>query len=351
MKKFTLSALLIVILFSFNSVLSAQKSDTLTVVFWNVENLFDTTDDPIKQDEEFLPDGNKEWTDERLENKMYKIAQVVTSLNNFNGPDVLGLCEVENEQVLTSLVDKYLKGYSIAYKESPDNRGIDVGLIFKSDKFKLVSIKADTVNLPDKYPTRLVLKVKLKYGKKEMSFYVNHWPSRRGGEEQSEKNRVAAAVTLQKMVTREFDADKNANIVIMGDFNDEPGNKSILETLNAIPFQCDSLDLLAKKNLYNISYAAKIAGLGSYKYQDNWNLIDQMIISTSLLNGKEVRYICDSFKILKPDIMVTKSGKFQGTPFPTYAGNRYLGGYSDHFPIELKLLVKNKVKKKNKKSE
>lgn len=344
MNRFFKYLLLFTILFITNKV-TAQTYDTLSVAFWNVENLFDIEDDPNKQDEEFLPDGKNEWTKERFDNKLYKLSRIIFTFNNNKGPDILGVCEVENEFVLNELVKKYLPDYKIAHRESPDNRGIDVALLFKEQLFDLVDIKGDTVTLPDKYPTRLILNVKLKLKnnfKNEISVYVNHWPSRRGGEEASEKNRIAAALTLKKSVNNELQQNKNSKIIMMGDFNDEPTNKSITESLGAIPLYCDSLKVENGISIYNAAYHAKMLGIGSYKYRDDWNLIDQMMITSSVVFGKELKYLCGSFNVLKPELMTTKSGKYKGAPFPTYAGPRYLGGYSDHFPIEIKLLSKRK---------
>jgi hypothetical protein len=324
---------------------NAQLYDTLSVSFWNVENLFDTEDDPNKQDEEFLPNGSKEWTKERFDDKLYKLSRIIFTFNNNKGPDLLGVCEIENEYVLNELVKRYLPDYKVAHCESPDNRGIDVALLFKEKMFDLINIKADTVTLPDKYPTRLILNVKLKLKnnyKNELSIYVNHWPSRRGGEDVSEKNRIAAALTLKKSVEKELMLNKNSKIIMMGDFNDEPTNKSLVEALGAIPLYCDSLKKENDMSLYNAAYHTKMLGIGSFKFREFWNLIDQMILSSSIVFGNEIKYLCGSFEVLKPESMTTQSGKFKGAPFPTYAGPRYLGGYSDHFPIEIKLLAKRK---------
>lgn len=321
---------------------SFNEQDTIHVAFWNVENLFDTIDDPLKQDEEFLPTSEKEWTPERLEDKMFKLSRIILNMNNDRGPDVLGLCEVENENVLSEMVKKYLNNYNIAYRESPDNRGIDVGLIFKKNIFELVEINADTVHLPDRYPTRLILNVKLKLisNGEEFSFYINHWPSRRGGEETSERNRIAAGLTLRNFVDKNLKRNSREKIILMGDFNDEPNNKSITEALRAIPLYCDSLSNTSQNTIYNTSYKTKMDGIGSFKYREFWNLIDQVMVSSELVYGSGYVYDCGSFEVLKPELMVTKSGNFKGAPFPTYGGKRYLGGYSDHFPIEIRLIKK-----------
>jgi len=334
--------------FVFTQSSSAQKFDTLVVAFYNQENLFNAVDDPENDDAEFLPSAKKEWTEERYEKKLFNMARVIRSMNDNSGPDIIGFCEVENQGVLEAMVAKHLSDlkYQIVYKESPDNRGIDVGLIFKKDKFTFLSMKSDTVILPDRYPTRSILSANLVTKSKDtLHLFVNHWPSRRGGAEASEKNRVAAAQTLRQSVDGYYKNSGKANIIIMGDFNDEPTDISIKETLNAQPISCSEIQKVSKNNtntLYNLAYTKKMNGEGSYKYQSEWDMIDQIMVSKNLLKNKSLHLICGSFEIYKPDFIVTHSGKYEGAPFPTYGGTRYLGGYSDHFPVLAKFLIKKK---------
>ncbi len=325
------------------------KNDTIYVAFWNQENLFDAVNDTEKDDEEFLPSGSKEWTQERLDKKLYNHARVIRYMNNNQGPDLLGVCEVEHQSLLDTLVNNYFpdKAYKVAYKESPDNRGIDNGLIYNSKKFSLLNIQTDTVSLSDGWPTRLILNVNLLTNFQDtLHVFVNHWPSRSGGEEKSQPNRIAAAEELKQAVNTDFEDNPHAKIIIIGDFNDEPTNNSILKTLEANPIKCDSSSVGEEENtgskLYNLSYSAYERGEGSYKYRDDWNLLDQIIVSGNLIVDKNFHYICESYKILKPDFIVTHSGKYEGTPFPTYGGRRYLGGYSDHFPVSAKFIITGK---------
>ena len=328
-----------------------QQNDTLCLAFWNTENLFDTIDDPAINDEEFLPNGEMEWTEDRLDKKMFNLARIIRMMNNGNGPDILGVCEVENQAVLAEMVNKYLSDldYEIAYLESPDNRGIDNGLIFKSDKFKLLNVQADTVHLSDGWPTRLIFGVNLLTNEnKKITVFVNHWPSRSGGQIESEPKRIAAAQTLRNSVDRIFQADSNANIFVIGDFNDDPVNVSVLETLKAHPVKCDSLnsdyEFSPVGELFNLSYEKFENGVGSFKYKDTWNMLDQIIVSGSLIIGNDINYICNSLEVFKPDLIVTQSGEYEGTPFPTYGGRRYLGGYSDHFPVVAQFKIFREVK-------
>ncbi len=339
---------LLIIIVLFFSTCNAQEEDTLYVAFWNLQNLFDTVDDPEKNDESFLPDGDMQFTPERLDNQMYNLSRVIRSMNNGNGPDLLGVCEVENQAVLERMVNKFLPklDYKIAYLESPDNRGIDNGLLYKKDKFKLLNLQADTVHLSDGWPTRLIFGVNLLTESDEkLTVFVNHWPSRSGGQEESEPNRIAAAQTLRGAVDRIFNKDVNAKIIAIGDFNDEPVNISVLETLKAYPLKCDSLHAEFEEEsvgeLYNLSYPAFESGFGTYKYKDDWNMLDQVIVSGSLITSENFFYLCNSFEVYKPNIIVTQSGKYKGAPFPTYGGRRYLGGYSDHYPVIAKFIVNN----------
>lgn len=324
----------------------SRQSDTISVAFWNVQNLFDTVDDPDKNDEEYLPSGDREWTSEKLDTKLYNLSRIIRSMNNDKSPDILGVCEVEHQHLLDSLVSKFLhdKNYKTAYLESPDGRGIDNGLIYNSDLFSLLFVKGDTVILDDKYPTRLVLYAGLLTKANDtLHVYVNHWPSRRGGAAESEPNRIRAAETVRASVDKNFEMNSESKIIIIGDFNDEPNNVSILNSLKATPFYCDTTRYIENlSELYNLAYPSFADGLGTYKYRDDWNMLDQVIVSGALINSEDIYYLCNSFEVYKPEVMVTKSGKYEGTPFPTFGGRTYLGGYSDHFPVVTKFILKRK---------
>ncbi|MCW8810325.1 MAG: hypothetical protein OQK64_05145 [Ignavibacteriaceae bacterium] len=329
----------------------AQSQDTLFLASWNLQNLFDTVDDPQKNDEEFLPNGEMQWTKERLDKKLYNLARVIRSMNNGAGPDLLGVCEVEHEALLDSMIKKFLSDldYKTAYIESPDNRGIDNGLIFKANEFKVLNVQVDTVHISSGLPTRLIMGVNLLTDNNEkITVFVNHWPSRSGGQIESEPNRIEAAKTLRYALDRIFKIEEDAQIFIIGDFNDDPINKSVLETLRAHPIKCDSLnaefEVESEGELFNLSYESYENELGSYKYRDTWNMLDQIIVSGSLITGDVINYICNSFEVYKPNFLITKSGDYKGTPFPTFGGRRYLGGYSDHFPIIAKFKIKRNSK-------
>jgi endonuclease/exonuclease/phosphatase family metal-dependent hydrolase len=341
---------LFIVLTITNFACAQQNNDTLFVAHWNVENLFDTIDDPKTVDEEFLPTSEKEWNEDRLDKKLYNLSRVIRSMNYDKGPDLLGVCEVEHQALLDTMTAKYLsdKSYKTAYMESPDGRGIDNGIIYNSKKLSLLKIAGHRVDTGGDYETRLVLEGTFLFEKTDtIYFFVNHWPSRRGGEDTSEPRRISAAKTLRSVVDSILHNNPKSNIIIVGDFNDEPTNISITQYLKAQPFFCDSLEHKnlqedLSTDLFNLSYQAWFNGLGSYKYKDDFNMLDQIIISRELLLGEKLKYVCNSFEVYKPDMMVTRTGKYQGAPFPTYGGAKYLGGYSDHYPVTAKLLLNNR---------
>lgn len=350
MKKYLITILIII---SVNACAQSSDDKALFVSFWNLENLFDTADDHQKIDEAFLPEGAKQWTPDRLDRKFYNLARVIRSMNNGNGPDILGVCEVENKTLLDSLVSKYLfdKNYLTESPEAPDERGIQTGIIYNSEKLKLLQVYADTVYLDRNIQTRLILggKFLLIPADDTLYVFVNHWPSRRGGESESEPRRIKAAKTLRTRIKKILSQNNGTKIIILGDFNDEPINNSILNYLKAKPIMCDSIEMINQitykedtSDLFNLAYKTFSQGEGSYKHQDNWNMLDQIIVSAELIIGSRVRYLCNSFQVYKPEFMITKSGKYQGTPFPTYGGNRYLGGYSDHFPVTARFIIEEK---------
>jgi predicted extracellular nuclease len=319
----------------------AQKEDSLTIAFWNVENFFDTLNTNGKNDEEFSPASKKHWNSERYQTKVLHLAQVIGDMNNNRGPDILGLAETETNEVVTDLVNSSIKNlnYKVVRIQSPDERHISTALIYKSDKFELLNAVGDTVQLGNNRHTRLILHVSLLMKNNEtLHVFVNHWPSRLGGQEASEINRIAAAKTLRKSVDALLKTDLAANIVIMGDFNDEPGNLSIKRDLNAEEFICDSPDF--SYSLHNLSWEKKRNGEGTLKFQGQWNLLDQIIVSSVDVQSlhQPFHYLCGSFTIFKPAYMIETSEKYVGDPLPTYGGSKYLAGYSDHFPVLAKFL-------------
>lgn len=318
-----------------------EKKETLYFAQFNIENLFDAIDDPAIDDTEFLPESEKFWTEGKVNAKLNNLAKVINYLNNGKGPDVLAIEEVENFNMMKRLCYALKdREYIPAHRESKDARGIDVGLLYDRKVFEIEDLKTIEVILPTRYPTRDILHVTLKHRSSGeiIHFFVNHWPSRSGGKEKSNPNRIAAAKTLRYALEDLFEHEPNANVVLLGDFNDEPMDQSVYRTLRADDFNCG--DEHKPNSLLNLAYKKAENEEGSYLYQKNWDMIDQIIISSALNDGKKLEYECDSYEILKPDFMIIQSGNRAGGALPTYMGSKYIGGYSDHFPVGARFFIK-----------
>lgn len=314
-----------------------NRRRNLTLVFYNVENLFDLEDEPGKSDKEFTPGSDKKWNQERYNKKLNDLSKVISSVNKKELPEIIGLCEVENEKVLTDLINtgNLAKGkYNIVHHESPDIRGIDCALIYRSNEFKVVAHFPIHVNFDDgkKYKTRDILYVKGKTrNKEEFHVFINHWPSRIGGVEQTEPKRILAAALLKSKIDSILLANPEANIIIMGDMNDEPGNLSLSKTLGArIPGE-------GSGRLVNLMFPDYQKGKGSYYYRGNWNMLDNIVVSAGLLDNQGFR--CNEKKgfIFHEGWMEYKNRNQQISPNKTYGGSNYYGGVSDHFPVYFKL--------------
>lgn len=324
------------ILFSCSSVKKTLNRE-YTVVSYNIENLFDTVDDPKVPDEEFLPASEKKWDNEKYQKKLADIARVISEVNPLELPEVVGLVEVENQQVLEDLVNTgKLKGkYAIIHEESPDYRGIDVALIYRKDAFREITHEVLPVTFPDdpEFKTRDILHVTGKIKNKTVHVFVNHWPSRIGGEDKTEAKRILAASVLKKKVDELYAADPKAQIIIMGDMNDEPANKSLMEALGA-----ESSD--SKALLVNLMMPDDANGKGTYFYSGNWNMLDNMVVSKSVLKGKGMLVEGQKGNIFSNDWMIFTNKNGDKTPNRSYVGNKYVGGVSDHFPVYFKMIVK-----------
>ncbi len=316
-----------------------KNNKSYRIAFYNVENLFDLVDEPIKLDEEFTPEGRNKWDATRYQKKLDQLAKVFEAMDY---PAIIGLCEVENARVLKDLTEKTsLKDYDyqFVHQESPDKRGIDVALIYMSSLLTVKESDITRINFPpeivEDYTTRDILYVEGIFRNKEtLHLFINHWPSRRGGVEASEPKRVYVATQLRKQTMQLFKEDPQSHIIITGDFNDEPNNNSVLYTLNAKP----SSDSLITSQLYNCSASLDKQGKGTYNFRGNWNMLDQFIVSTSLLDGS-CKLKADEAKIFSEDWMLYNDKKYGKTPNRTYGGPNYYGGFSDHLPVYLDLRV------------
>lgn len=310
----------------------AAAGKQYVLAFYNVENLFDIYNDPATQDDDFTPGGRLQWTKERYQTKLKNISTIISRIESY-APDILGLCEIENKQVLEDLVNTdYLrfKDYGIAHYDSPDERGIDVALLYKRYAFKPLVTKAYPVNIAGDKTRDILLVSGILGGKDTLHVLVCHFPSRSGGLEASAPKRMEAARTVRLIIEAIRAGDPDANIVVMGDFNDEPTDASIWDGLKARPHSFD----LASDELYNAMGVLDYLQEGSYCYRGNWQMLDQIILSPPLVNpGNRLHYKIGSARIFNPDYMREKTGEYQGYPLRTYAGDKYLGGYSDHFPV------------------
>jgi predicted extracellular nuclease len=310
-----------------------------SIAFYNVENLFNTTHDEGKKDEEYLPTSEKQWDKEKYEQKQKNLAKVISQLGDADGPEILGLCEVENLEVLEDLIkQKALKSekYGIVHFESGDYRGIDNALIYKKKAFQVTNSRVFKIDFPGGgYTSRDILLVSGLMGGDEIHFLVNHFPSRRGGQAKSEPKRVLVATKLREVVESLMKVNPNAKIVIMGDFNDETTDKSIQQVLMAKGKNFDA----SKGELYNAMANLDNEGHGSYNYKDNWQMLDQIIMSPNMFEAKSGwDYIYKSSAVYSEDYLrQTEPAKYRGYPNRTFAGRKYLGGYSDHFPVYIKI--------------
>lgn len=313
---------------------SAKIKKPYTVVFYNVENLFDLVDAPDKNDQEFTPTSSKQWNEERYQKKISDLSKVISSIDTVNLPILIGVAEIENDLVLNDLInDSLLKraNYKMVWQDGPDMRGIECALLYNPFIFKPVKaefIKVSNQSEPD-FTTRDIVYVKGKIGKELFHIFVNHWPSRRGGEEVSGSKRTSTATVLRNKVDEIFALDSKANIIIMGDMNDEPSDSSLFNVLKAIP----NSTLPQTNELVNLIYDDYEQGLGSYSYRGDWDAIDNIIVSGALITKeKGLKSKLDNGFIFHKPFMEYINDQGEMSPSRTY-GRSYYGGISDHFPV------------------
>lgn len=320
--------------------LFSQESTRIDLLWYNVENLFDPFHDTLKLDQEFTLTGARHWTWQKMERKIDGICKVIVASGKFEPPMIVGLCEVENGLVLGQLVYKSPLSkfeYRIVHQESPDFRGIDVALLYRSKRLWLKNSRFIRSYEFDDHPSRDILYAKfLVDGTDSLHIFLNHWPSKYGGALETEQARSYAATVLAMALDSVLSCDSMANIVVLGDFNDEPTNVAVQKILKARDLASQSL----KGNLVNISSLLYANGMGTHKYQGHWAVIDQVMVSKALFSEYNALHVSlNSCRVFAPRFLLEPDENYTGErPFRTFIGFRYHGGFSDHLPVLFSLL-------------
>lgn len=314
----------------------------IRILFYNTENYFDIDDDTLTNDNEFLPDSEKKWNLYRYREKSLNLFKTIAAVGETRPPEIICFAEIENKSVLYELVyrtplEKY--DFEIVHFDSPDRRGIDVGLIFQQQYIKMLAAAKVPVIFPfdPNRSTRDILHFKaMTQHRDTFHLFVNHWPSRMGGKRLSDPYRMYAGKVLRDKTDSILKANPCANIIITGDFNDEPMDESLLLGLSAVVpdkhINCSTLYNLAALLQENCK-------CGSYRYKSQWNMLDQFIISGNLLMpDSKLRSCIECVQIAKLPFLLENDNKYGGSkPYRTYRGPVYIGGFSDHLPVYLDL--------------
>lgn len=331
--------LFIIILFGFSFYVVGQNYEKhcFKVMCYNVENFFDCVDDSLTNDAEYLPGGMRAWNFEKYQQKQTNIAKVITALGGWDAPAIVGLCEIESQKCLWDLTRqsglKNLK-YKFLHHESPDARGVDVGLLYQPKMFRPIHDEAIRINNPQspQSKTRDILFASgiIPTGD-TLHIFVCHFPSRLGGELESEDKRIFVASVLKNKVDSIFAHNVRPNVVIMGDFNDYPTNESISGTLKALNPEGN----FSNQSLYNLMCPIHKAGKGSHKHEGEWGALDQIIVSGNLLQTQNAfSALISDVHVFDADFLLENDDKYLGKqPFRTYVGMKYNGGFADHLPV------------------
>ena len=310
------------------------------IAFYNLENLFDTIpNNPEGRDLEFTPKGSRQWNGTKYWSKISKLARAISSFTSKttpNGPAIIGVSEIENRSVLEDLVnDAQIKPWNlqIVHHDSPDARGVDVGLLYNPRYFNVTNVTNHRLT-EVKFRTRDQMCVTGLLLGQPISIIVNHWPSRLGGQEQSSPNREAAARLCKHIADSLWNVDPNMGVIIMGDLNDDPQDKSCAVELGA---KRDRKDV-AEHGFYNPFWKKLDEGIGTLAYKSSWNLFDQIILSGNIANAPDDRWHFYRADVLNRDFLQDTQGNRQHYPLRTYASGVWLDGYSDHFPTEVFLI-------------
>jgi predicted extracellular nuclease len=329
----------LIIILTIRGYSQGNGNQPVRVMFYNVENLFDSFNDTLKNDEDFLPGGLMRWNLTRYNKKINSVYKTIIAAGEWNPPAVVAMCEVENRKVLEDLIyGTYLTKYNyrIIHEESPDQRGIDVCLIYRKDFVDVIDYRywiPAGIKRSD-FTTRSVLYAKLLINSDTFHVIVNHWPSRRGGVLAMEDLRIRIAEMVRGKADSILNAQAGeAKIIILGDFNSTPDDQEI----KLLTTSSDSGTLMV-----NLSETKADKGEGTYRYMGTWEMIDQVIVSNNLLICTKGSYTGkDNLRVFKPDFLLRKDPKYPGvSPFSTYRGYRYQGGFSDHLPVLLDVKIR-----------
>lgn len=313
------------------------------VVFYNLENLFDTINDPDKNDEEFLPDGDKKWNTAKYQKKLGNMERVLFDIAAINKrfPAVIGVSEIENRLVLEDLIaqPKLSHGnYRIVHFDSPDRRGVDCAFFYRPNDFKYegsAAVKLEIPGMPN-FRTRDLVTMWGTIEDEPFYFVVSHWPSRLGGKERSAHLREAAAAACRHLADSVRAANPNVKVVVMGDLNDDATDDSVVETLGGK----GNIKKLNPGDMYNPFYDMLRAGHGTLAYRDAWNLFDNIVVSENLATGstgklKLQRSEGSKFygNIFSRPYMMQREGQYKGYPLRSFVGSNFQAGFSDHLPV------------------
>lgn len=323
--------------------LHAQKKNMMAVGFYNLENYYDTINDPNVNDDEFTPDGANAYSGPVFKKKVENLVDVISQMamdKTETGLALLGVAEIENEDVLKVLVNHprmKARNWKVVHFQGPDERGVDCGLLYNPALFKVLSAQSLTVPVDSgDRPTRDVLYVSGKMGGEVVHVFVNHWPSRRGGESATREKRKTAARVSKQIIDSLMNLDPNTKVIDMGDLNDDPINASLTEVL-ATKWKIDEVQ---KGGLYNPWTAFYKKGIGTTAYQDTWGIFDQIIISYGFLKHNTGNLLFKEAEIFNRNFMIEKFGQYKGYPKRSYSNGVWNDGYSDHFPTIVYFSVK-----------
>ena len=312
-----------------------QADKTYVVGFYNLEKLYDAKANARNMD--YTPDGVMQWNSIRYEQKLKNLAEAIVTIGGKNGPAILGVTEAESKKVLEDLVHTpplKKKKFAIIHFESEDPLGLDVAMLYNPKLFKPSYQKVIRVEYPQRnFKGKDILQVKGELAGEYVTVYVNHWPANYGNERQGQRNRRAAAARLRKQIDADLKENPDANILVLGDFDEEPKSAILQQVLKANGRPNPNY----RDELFNTFYTNYVQGLGSFYKRGDFKMLDQVLVSKGLLDRKGLEYVMGSAHIHNPEFLKYTFGKYKNTPRTTYNGTTYIGGYSDHFPVFIRL--------------